>query len=77
MPHLEVAAEEYDNIVHNVPDFPAIEHGEAQGIIGKEVALCQTRPHDMDTSHHLNLGMASFQRAMQLVRDVEEMRNAR
>lgn len=82
MRHLTVAAQEYDDDIHVVPDFPNIDDDKtgggthAQGTQQQTATLARMRPHDMDTFHHENLGMAHLQRARELVKDLEDMKQA-
>lgn len=69
--HLNVAAEAYDDAVHIVPDFP---EPDPRGGMEQGAPLVQTRPHDMQTFHHENLGMAHLQRARDLKADLCIMR---
>eukprot|EP00904_Undaria_pinnatifida_P013165 jgi/Undpi1/897/HiC_scaffold_10.g04361.m1 len=61
--HLNVAAEAYDDLINIVPDFPSAE--------GLGPPLAQTRPHDMSTFHHSNLGVAHLARAREVAAEAE------
>ena len=60
-----MAADAYDDVVHVVPDFPDVG--------GRGPPLAQTRPHDMSTFHHCNLGVAHLGRAREVAAEVERM----
>ncbi|CAM9596625.1 unnamed protein product [Ectocarpus fasciculatus] len=62
---LNVAAEAYEDIVHVVPDFP--------DVAGAGPPLAKTRPHDMDTFHHVNLAMAHLQGARKVAIEIDDM----
>lgn len=66
MQHLTVAAEAYDDAIHVVPDFPDTE--------GRGAPLALARPHDTDTFHHRNLGLAHLQRAREVAAALMERR---
>lgn len=65
MQHLNVAANEYDDAIHAVPDFP--------NPAGRGPPLAKTRPHDMDAFHHTNLGMAHLQKAREVAMELEDL----
>lgn len=62
---LNVAAEAYEDVVHVVPDFP--------DVAGEGPPLAKTRPHDMDTFHHVNLAMAHLQGARKVAIEIDDM----
>eukprot|EP00903_Cladosiphon_okamuranus_P008234 g7927.t1 len=66
---LEVAASSYNDAVHVVPDFPDPGGGEGP-------SLAKTRPHDMDSFHHVNLGLAHLRAGREASAEVEEMKRA-
>ncbi|CAM9407149.1 unnamed protein product, partial [Ectocarpus sp. 6 AP-2014] len=62
---LNVAAEAYEDVVHVVPDFP--------DVAGEGPPLAKTRPHDMDTFHHVNLAMAHLRGARKVAIEIDDM----
>lgn len=60
-----MAAEAYEDVVHVVPDFP--------DVAGEGPPLAKTRPHDMDTFHHVNLAMAHLQGARKVAIEIDDM----
>lgn len=66
---LGVAANAYDDAIHVVPDFPEAGSGEGP-------PLAKTRPHDMDSFHHVNLGVAHLRGGREASTEIEDMKRA-
>lgn len=66
---LDVAANAYDDAINVAPDFPDPDSGEGP-------PLAKTRPHDMDSFHHVNLGLAHLRGGREASAAVEEMKRA-
>lgn len=65
---LNVAADAYDGAIHVVPDFP--------GPDGEGPPLAKTRPHDMVSFHHVNLGVAHLHGAREAATEMQDMEKA-
>lgn len=66
---LDVAATAYDDAIHAVPDFPDPGTGEGP-------PLAKTRPHDMDSFHHVNLGVAHLRGGREASAEIEARKKA-
>eukprot|EP00752_Nemacystus_decipiens_P011953 g10598.t1 len=66
---LDVAANAYDDAINTAPDFPGPASDEG-------LPLAKTRPHDMDSFHHANLGVAHLRGAREASTEIEEMKRA-
>lgn len=66
---LNVAADAYDGAIHVVPDFPDLGSGEGP-------PLAKTRPHDMNSFHHVNLGVAHLRGGREASAEIEDLKRA-